>query len=89
MFSVSFFGWINRCIFLEFFSRQSESGEEELSHQMVNLMKRAKALRFYGLMGKRSGTEKLTCDKENMNRYLQLMPSFPGLKKPFQVNRRK
>lgn len=53
-------------IFL-YFVLQNESGEEGLSHQMVNLMKRAKALRFYGLMGKRSGTEKLICDKENMN----------------------
>lgn len=54
-------------------SHQNDPGEEGLSHQMVNLMKRAKALRFYGLMGKRSGTEKLICDQENMNQYLQLM----------------
>lgn len=53
--------------FLNFFPCQNESGEAGWSKQMVNLMKRAKALRFYGLMGKRSGMEKLICDKENMN----------------------
>ncbi|XP_036938075.1 uncharacterized protein LOC119010205 [Acanthopagrus latus] len=37
---------------------QAESLEAGLTHPMVSLMKRAKALRFYGLMGKRSGTKK-------------------------------
>ncbi|CAJ1080783.1 uncharacterized protein LOC117830499 [Xyrichtys novacula] len=33
---------------------QDESMDSGLSHPMASLMKRAKALRFYGLMGKRS-----------------------------------
>uniref|UniRef100_A0A3Q4AGM4 Uncharacterized protein n=1 Tax=Mola mola TaxID=94237 RepID=A0A3Q4AGM4_MOLML len=34
---------------------QDESVEAGLTHPMVSLMKRSKALRFYGLMGKRAG----------------------------------
>ncbi|XP_070847117.1 uncharacterized protein [Chaetodon trifascialis] len=37
---------------------QDESLEAGLTHPMLSLMKRSKALRFYGLMGKRSGTKK-------------------------------
>ncbi|KAM9336619.1 uncharacterized protein ABDE67_019653 [Symphorus nematophorus] len=37
---------------------QDESVEAGLTHPMVSLMKRSKALRFYGLMGKRSGIKK-------------------------------
>uniref|UniRef100_A0A671U6H6 Uncharacterized protein n=1 Tax=Sparus aurata TaxID=8175 RepID=A0A671U6H6_SPAAU len=36
---------------------QAESLEAGLTHPMISLMKRAKALRFYGLMGKRSGNK--------------------------------
>lgn len=34
---------------------QDETLEARLTHPMVSLMKRSKALRFYGLMGRRSG----------------------------------
>uniref|UniRef100_A0A8P4FYS0 Si:ch211-131k2.2 n=1 Tax=Dicentrarchus labrax TaxID=13489 RepID=A0A8P4FYS0_DICLA len=37
---------------------QDESLEAGLTQPMISLMKRSKALRFYGLMGKRSGTKK-------------------------------
>ncbi|XP_050922301.1 uncharacterized protein si:ch211-131k2.2 [Lates calcarifer] len=37
---------------------QDESLETDLAHPIATLMKRSKALRFYGLMGKRSGTKK-------------------------------
>ncbi|KAK2820764.1 hypothetical protein Q5P01_023723 [Channa striata] len=37
---------------------QGESMETGLTHPAASLMKRSKALRFYGLMGKRSGTKK-------------------------------
>ncbi|XP_034564534.1 uncharacterized protein LOC117830499 [Notolabrus celidotus] len=37
---------------------QNESADTGLTQPMSSLMKRAKALRFYGLMGKRSGTKK-------------------------------
>ncbi|KAM6898867.1 uncharacterized protein PEZ65_020806 [Lycodopsis pacificus] len=37
---------------------QDESMEASLTHPMTSLMKRSKALRFYGLMGKRSGIKK-------------------------------
>ncbi|XP_069547519.1 uncharacterized protein [Brachyistius frenatus] len=37
---------------------QEESLETGLINPVASLMKRAKALRFYGLMGKRSGTQK-------------------------------
>nr|XP_033467988.1 uncharacterized protein LOC117247511 [Epinephelus lanceolatus] len=37
---------------------QDESLEAGLIHPMATLMKRSKALRFYGLMGKRSGIKK-------------------------------
>ncbi|XP_068440006.1 uncharacterized protein si:ch211-131k2.2 [Clinocottus analis] len=37
---------------------QEESMEARLTHPLASLMKRSKALRFYGLMGKRSGIKK-------------------------------
>ncbi|XP_062298355.1 uncharacterized protein si:ch211-131k2.2 [Scomber scombrus] len=37
---------------------QDESLETDLSRPIATLMKRSKALRFYGLMGKRSGIKK-------------------------------
>ncbi|XP_039991890.1 uncharacterized protein LOC120794703 [Xiphias gladius] len=37
---------------------QDESLETDLTHPIDMLMKRSKALRFYGLMGKRSGIKK-------------------------------
>ncbi|XP_059181132.1 uncharacterized protein si:ch211-131k2.2 [Centropristis striata] len=37
---------------------QGESLEADLIHPVASLMKRSKALRFYGLMGKRSGIKK-------------------------------
>ncbi|XP_071319126.1 protachykinin-1 [Trachinotus anak] len=37
---------------------QDESLETGLTHPIATLMKRSKALRFYGLMGKRSGIKK-------------------------------
>uniref|UniRef100_A0A8C3B178 Uncharacterized protein n=1 Tax=Cyclopterus lumpus TaxID=8103 RepID=A0A8C3B178_CYCLU len=45
-----------------------ESMEASLTHPMASLMKRSKALRFYGLMGKRSGSltlQQKTCLKRN------------------------
>ncbi|XP_070783590.1 uncharacterized protein [Enoplosus armatus] len=36
---------------------QDESLEAGLTHPLASLMKRTKALRFYGLMGKRSGNK--------------------------------
>uniref|UniRef100_A0A3B4TG94 Uncharacterized protein n=1 Tax=Seriola dumerili TaxID=41447 RepID=A0A3B4TG94_SERDU len=36
---------------------QDESLETGLTHPIATLMKRSKALRFYGLMGKRSGNK--------------------------------
>uniref|UniRef100_A0A3B5K5E0 Uncharacterized protein n=1 Tax=Takifugu rubripes TaxID=31033 RepID=A0A3B5K5E0_TAKRU len=36
---------------------QDESVDAGLTHQLLGLMKRSKALRFYGLMGKRSGLQ--------------------------------
>uniref|UniRef100_A0A3B3HTN7 Uncharacterized protein n=1 Tax=Oryzias latipes TaxID=8090 RepID=A0A3B3HTN7_ORYLA len=41
-----------------FFFWQSESLDMRLNNPMEDLMKRSKALRFYGLMGKRSGRSK-------------------------------
>ncbi|KAM7370998.1 hypothetical protein PAMP_010504 [Pampus punctatissimus] len=35
---------------------QYDSVETDLTRQIATLMKRSKALRFYGLMGKRSGS---------------------------------
>ncbi|XP_074519850.1 uncharacterized protein LOC141785421 isoform X2 [Halichoeres trimaculatus] len=46
---------------------QDESADTGLTHPMAGLMKRAKALRFYGLMGKRSGGEKKS-EQMKMNR---------------------
>ncbi|XP_044035674.1 uncharacterized protein si:ch211-131k2.2 [Siniperca chuatsi] len=37
---------------------QDESLEASLTHPLASLMKRSKALHFYGLMGKRSGIKK-------------------------------
>lgn len=56
---------------------------------MVNLIKRAKSLRFYGLMGKRSGMEKLIRDKRKYEVIPTASVALLGLRKPFQVNRRK
>ncbi|XP_055360267.1 uncharacterized protein si:ch211-131k2.2 isoform X2 [Betta splendens] len=45
---------------------QDESLEKGVSRPIAELMKRAKALRFYGLMGKRSGANKsFQADKRN------------------------
>lgn len=43
------------------FPCQDESVDAGLSHQLLGLMKRSKALRFYGLMGKRSGLQSSSC----------------------------
>lgn len=52
-------------MFWIFFSCQDESVEAGLTHPMVSLMKRSKALRFYGLMGKRSGGLNSFLDKKD------------------------
>ncbi|KAI3365605.1 hypothetical protein L3Q82_010682 [Scortum barcoo] len=76
---------------------QDESLEVGLTHPMASLMKRSKALRFYGLMGKRSGEPQhhLCIKAQNATMALVFLNVLflrahyiICVKKPFQVNRR-
>lgn len=46
-----------------FFFCQDASVDTSLTNQLLSLMKRSKALRFYGLMGKRSGLQLICVQK--------------------------